>query len=58
MGQAKKEVGKVVSFSTFVQVNEDDQTVKMNDHLMDMVLLVSENDHDFKNRLLNALQEV
>lgn len=58
MGQAEKDTGKVVSFSTFVEVNEDDQTIKMNDHLMDMVLLVSENDRNFKNKLLNALEEL
>lgn len=57
MGQVKKEVGKLVSFSTVVQVNEDNQSAKINESMMNMVLLVAKNDRNFKDTLIAKLQE-
>lgn len=58
MGQVKKEESKVISFSAFVEVDEDEKAIQINDHLLNMVLLISEKDESFKNQLINALEEL
>lgn len=58
MGEAVAKTRKVVSFSAKVKSSQSDKEPSVNDHLLQAVITASKQDEQFKQELINVLQDI